>query len=166
MAAGAWADRRVRFAAVQARGSLHYPGPLHTHRAVAGRGQPRLRARRARHQRAVNGTSAAAAGAPVRAARVALIGNPNTGKTTLFNALCGARARTSNYPGTTTTVRTGTLDRNDQIEVVDVPGLYDLHHNTPEMRVARSVLDAAGRGGADVVVVALDAANLTRNLVL
>lgn len=99
-------------------------------------------------------------------ARVALIGNPNTGKTTLFNALCGARARTSNYPGTTTTIRTGALDRHQHIEVVDVPGLYDLHHHTPEMQVARGVLDAAGRGGADVVVIALDAANLTRNLVL
>jgi len=113
----------------------------------------------------VNGTSAVAARATVRTARVALIGNPNTGKTTLFNALCGARARTSNYPGTTTSIRTGTLDRHDHIEVVDVPGLYDLHHNTPEMRVARGVLDAGG-AVADLVVVALDASNLTRNLVL
>jgi ferrous iron transport protein B len=114
----------------------------------------------------VNGTSAAVVSAPVRTVRVAFIGNPNTGKTTLFNALCGTRARTSNYPGTTTTIRTGTLDQHDHIQVVDVPGLYDLHHNTPEMRVAHSVLDAAGPAAVDIVVIALDAANLTRNLVL
>ena len=64
--------------------------------------------------------------------RLALIGNPNTGKTTLFNRLCGARAKTSNFPGTTTAARIGRAiarpasDRVVQAEVVDLPGLYRL----------------------------------------
>jgi ferrous iron transport protein B len=101
--------------------------------------------------------------------RVALIGNPNTGKTTLFNRLCGVRAKTSNFPGTTTTSRTGRshLDRAGVVEVVDLPGLYELNFDTPEAQVARDVL--AGRGAfrrPDAVVVLIDASNLARNLVL
>jgi ferrous iron transport protein B len=106
-----------------------------------------------------------AAAAAVR--RVALIGNPNTGKTTLFNALCGARAKTSNFPGTTTSVRTGHSDGDGlALEVLDLPGVYDLDVQTPESGIAGSVLDG-GRGPApDAVVVIADACNLPRNLVL
>jgi len=114
--------------------------------------------------------SSDAASSPVAAGvRVALIGNPNTGKTTLFNALCGARAKTSNFPGTTTSIRTGRVEAADgagPLEVVDLPGVYDLDLDSPETRIARSVLDG-GRGTApDVVLVIVDACNLPRNLVL
>ena len=110
---------------------------------------------------------ASSASAVTTPARVALLGNPNTGKTTLFNALCGARAKTSNFPGTTTNVRSGRCDLDGiPVEVVDLPGVYDLHYHSPEVRIAQGVL--AGEHGAapSVVVVIVDACNLTRNLVL
>ena len=100
--------------------------------------------------------------------RVALLGNPNTGKTTLFNGLCGMRAKTSNYPGTTTAIRVGTTSVPGQPkhEVVDLPGLYDVSPDSPEGVIAADVLHATGTLVADVVVVVADATNLPRNLVL
>jgi ferrous iron transport protein B len=91
--------------------------------------------------------------------RLALIGNPNTGKTTLFNALCGMRAKTSNYPGTTTTIRVGTAvgSVHQKHEVVDVPGLYDVRTDTPEGKIAADVLSRTGQLASDVVVVVVDA---------
>ena len=106
--------------------------------------------------------------APVssRRHRAVLIGNPNTGKTTLFNRLCGARAKTSNFPGTTTAVRTGALKLDHiSVEVLDLPGLYDLTLDIPEARIVRDVVHEA-RERDDLVVVVIDAANLARNLVL
>lgn len=99
--------------------------------------------------------------------RVALLGNPNTGKTTLFNALCGARAKTSNFPGTTTTVRRGRADSEGHpIEVLDLPGVYDLDLDAPESLIAQRVLDGGDGPAPDAVVVIIDACNLSRNLVL
>jgi ferrous iron transport protein B len=105
---------------------------------------------------------------PAAQLRLALIGNPNTGKTTLFNALCGMRAKTSNYPGTTTAVRVGraAASHHRRHEVIDLPGLYDIHTSTPEGRIAADVLSRSGTLSSDVVVVVIDATNLTRNLVL
>ena len=62
------------------------------------------------------------------AARVALLGNPNTGKTSLFNRLCGTRAKTANFPGTTTSARIGhaRVDGIQSLEVLDLPGIYEL----------------------------------------
>lgn len=105
--------------------------------------------------------------APVR--RVALIGNPNTGKTTLFNALCGARAKTSNFPGTTTSVRRGRAGATGALralDVLDLPGVYDLDLDAPESRIAATVLAGGSDGAPDAVVVIVDACNLSRNLVL
>jgi ferrous iron transport protein B len=107
--------------------------------------------------------------APAPVARVALLGNPNTGKTTLFNRLSGARAKTSNFPGTTTTVRIGRVSVGGdlQAEIVDLPGVYELRLNVPESVVCRDVLQGAGLyRRPDAVVVVADACNLTRNLVL
>lgn len=102
-------------------------------------------------------------------ARIALIGNPNTGKTTLFNRLCGAKAKTSNFPGTTTAVRIGRgqVTRTHSVEVIDLPGLYSLSSPGPEARIVRDLLQGAGpHGRPDAVVVLVDATNLARNLVL
>jgi ferrous iron transport protein B len=104
--------------------------------------------------------------------RIALVGNPNTGKTTLFNRLSGSRAKTSNFPGTTTAARIAqaTLGNGHgriDTEIVDLPGLYRLGLSTPESAICRQVL--AGTGlyrKPDAVVVVVDACNLTRNLVL
>jgi ferrous iron transport protein B len=103
------------------------------------------------------------------AARVALLGNPNTGKTSLFNRLCGARAKTANFPGTTTSARVGhaRVDGIKSLEVLDLPGIYELGLQTPEARIVRDVLSGADRPHhPDAVIVIVDAANLARNLVL
>jgi ferrous iron transport protein B len=102
-------------------------------------------------------------------ARVALIGNPNTGKTTTFNRLCGARAKTSNFPGTTTATRLGRseLSPDRVVEVIDLPGVYELHMDAPESLIARAVLQGDGAfQRPDAAIVIVDACNLTRNLVL
>jgi ferrous iron transport protein B len=101
-----------------------------------------------------------------RPARLVLVGNPNTGKTTLFNALCGARAKTSNFPGTTTSTRSGRAQLNPSlsVDVLDLPGIYELHLDSAESQIAREVLEQPARVG--VAIVLLDASNLTRSLVL
>ena len=107
--------------------------------------------------------------APARTLRVALVGNPNTGKTTLFNRLCGARAKTSNFPGTTTGARVGhaSVGIDTPVDVVDLPGLYQLALELPEATIVRAVLQGEGvYARPDAVVVVVDACNLTRNLVL
>jgi ferrous iron transport protein B len=113
--------------------------------------------------------TSAPAGSPARTVRIALVGNPNTGKTTIFNRLCGVRAKTSNFPGTTTTMRRGRAEIADgrSVEVIDLPGIYELQFESPEGRIARSVLGAdAPLGRVDAVIVLVDACNLLRNLVL
>jgi ferrous iron transport protein B len=99
--------------------------------------------------------------------RVALLGNPNTGKTTLFNRLCGVRSRTANFPGSTVEARVGTWQLADggTAEVIDLPGSYDLELDLPESSLCRDCLD--GRlpaGKPDLVLAVLDATNLPRNL--
>ena len=108
----------------------------------------------------------AAGPAPRTGVQAILIGNPNTGKTTLFNLLCGARAKTSNFPGTTTALRVGTLRLPEAvIDVLDMPGLYDLTLDTPEARIVRNAMNEVRRRG-DIVIVIVDASNLPRNLLL
>jgi ferrous iron transport protein B len=98
---------------------------------------------------------------------VALLGNPNTGKTTLFNRLCGARAKTSNFPGTTTAMRVGrsTL-AGRSVDIIDLPGLYSLGGESPESTIVRRALRGPEADRPDAVIAIVDAANLVRNLVL
>ena len=103
--------------------------------------------------------------------RYALLGNPNTGKTTLFNRLCALRARTANFPGTTVETRIGRCRAHGRsIDVIDLPGVYSLHLDLPESRVCKQYLQeerTAERNGADradAVVIVTDATNLARNL--
>src|SRR5690606_25247942 len=104
---------------------------------------------------------------PTRLASVALLGNPNTGKTTLFNRCCGARAKPSNFPGTTTAMRVGRSTVADgPIAVIDLPGLYSLDGSSPEATIVRDVLRGPEADRPDVVIAIVDAANLARNLVL
>jgi ferrous iron transport protein B len=99
---------------------------------------------------------------------IALVGNPNCGKTTLFNALTGARQRVGNWPGVTVEKKTGQFEHAGQsIEVVDLPGTYTL--GSPELdgaldeRIAQAFLAA---GTARLIVNIVDASNLERNLYL
>lgn len=99
--------------------------------------------------------------------RVALLGNPNTGKTTLFNRLCGVLSKTANFPGTTTRARVGHWQAGDQpLEIIDLPGVYRLSLNLPESRVCRAALQGESGRRPDLAVVVLDATNLPRNLIL
>ncbi len=98
--------------------------------------------------------------------RIALVGNPNCGKTTLFNALTGARHRVGNWPGVTVEKKTGTYPHAGQtIEVVDLPGTYSLDAAQASLdeRVAHDYIAA---GEADLIINIVDAANLERNLYL
>src|SRR5205809_2977897 len=81
-----------------------------------------------------------ASGAQVR--RIALAGNPNSGKTTLFNALTGLRQKVGNYPGVTVERKEGTvpLPGGETITLIDLPGLYSLTPHSPDERIARDVL--------------------------
>lgn len=100
---------------------------------------------------------------------VALVGNPNAGKTSLFNRLTGLRAQTANFPGTTVEHRRGAWQLGDrQVQLVDLPGLYSLDAVTPDERVACAALrgELAEQGPPDLVVLVLDATNLQRNLFL
>ena len=115
-----------------------------------------------------NATTCCAPPAPTAkaGARIALLGNPNCGKTTLFNALTGLRAQTANYPGTTVERRTGrSVIGAATVELIDLPGLYDLQASSDEERVAVHVLDG-GAGPLAGVVVVVDAAHLSRSLFL
>ncbi len=98
---------------------------------------------------------------------VALVGNPNSGKTSLFNRLTGLRAHTANFAGTTVEHRRGRLSLVGQtIELIDLPGLYSLEASTPDERVARDVIVGDGRSQPDALVLVVDATNLERNLFL
>ena len=100
---------------------------------------------------------------------LALVGNPNAGKTTLFNALTGLRAKTANFAGTTVERKVGRLHLgNQQIVVVDLPGLYSLDSTSPDEKLASDVLHGrlAEHPAPDAALVVVDATNLERNLFL
>lgn len=102
---------------------------------------------------------------------VALIGNPNVGKTTIFNALTGLRHNTANYPGVTVEKRWGSLKlRNtaEAVELIDLPGAYSLNPQSPDEEVVRNVLfgKLEGTKKPDLVVMVMDANNFNRNLYL
>ncbi len=115
-------------------------------------------------------TPAAPAGAAPHhhAFTLALVGNPNAGKTTLFNALTGLRAKTANFPGTTVERKVGRLHLDHrQIVVVDLPGLYSLDSKSPDEKLAADALQGKLEHTApDAVLVVVDATNLERNLFL
>lgn len=100
---------------------------------------------------------------------VALIGNPNTGKSSLFNALCGMNARVGNYPGVTVEQKVGRLLGSKlSVEVIDLPGTYSLAARSADEAVAVQVLTGTfpNQAKPQIAVVILDAANVERNLYL
>ena len=103
------------------------------------------------------------------ARRVALVGNPNAGKSALFNALTGARQKIANYAGVTVERKVGRLPlpSGRHVELVDLPGSYSFDAASPDEEVTRQIVmgDFEGEARPDAVVIVLDAANLEQHLV-
>lgn len=101
---------------------------------------------------------------------VALVGNPNSGKTTLFNALTGLRYKVGNYPGVTVEKKSGQLRDTESapINIVDLPGIYSLAGSSDDERIATAVVLGKMRGEElpELIVAVVDASNLERNLYL
>ena len=99
---------------------------------------------------------------------VALVGNPNAGKSALFNALTGARQKLGNYPGVTVERKAGRLALNDgrPVELVDLPGTYSLNPTSPDEQVTRDVVlgKQDGEKLPDALVIVVDASNLDNHL--
>lgn len=98
---------------------------------------------------------------------IALVGNPNSGKTSLFNALTGLHQKVGNFPGVTVDKKTGTieLDNTEKAELIDLPGTYSLYPRRADEWVAYKVLmNADEEIKADIILLVADASNLKRNL--
>ncbi len=95
--------------------------------------------------------------------RIALAGNPNSGKTTLFNALTGSNQFVGNWPGVTVEKKEGKLKKHDDVTITDLPGIYSLSPYTLEEVVARNYLIAER---PDAILNIIDGTNLERNLYL
>ncbi|WP_394367369.1 ferrous iron transport protein B [Pontibacter burrus] len=102
-------------------------------------------------------------------ARVALVGNPNSGKTSLFNQLTGLNQKVGNFPGVTVDKKTGSchLSATQKVQIIDLPGTYSLYPKSLDERVIIDLLyDKKGASYPDLVIVTADASNLKRNLLL
>ena len=100
---------------------------------------------------------------------LALVGNPNTGKSTVFNRLTGLRQKTANYPGVTVEKRVGkfTLD-SLSFDLIDLPGIYSLSPNSADERIAVDVLlgRVVGTPQPDIILAVVDATRLYQGLYL
>jgi ferrous iron transport protein B len=100
--------------------------------------------------------------------RIAIAGNPNTGKSTIFNALTGLRQKVGNYPGVTVEKKTGRFfgSHGEPMELLDLPGSYSLQVRSPDEAVARDVLlnRLPGTPRPDAIIAVVDASNLERHL--
>ena len=100
--------------------------------------------------------------------KVALLGNPNTGKTSIFNRLTGLNQHVGNFPGVTVDVKVGRLKKaNEAIDIIDFPGTYSIYpHSADEKLVYEVLSDVSHAQYPDLAVVVVDASNLERNLLL
>jgi ferrous iron transport protein B len=104
-----------------------------------------------------------------RQRKIALVGNPNAGKSALFNALTGARQKIANYPGVTVERKSGrmVLPTGEPVEMTDLPGSYSLDPTSPDEEVTAKVIGGrfVGESAPDALIVVLDASNLEQHLV-
>ena len=104
----------------------------------------------------------------IQTVSVAVVGNPNAGKSALFNALTGARQKVGNYPGVTVERHVGrtTLPSGRPIELIDLPGTYSLAASSPDEAVTRDVLLGRQEGERlpEAIVIVVDASNLDNHL--
>lgn len=105
----------------------------------------------------------------MRMRKAALVGNPNAGKSALFNALTGARQKIANYPGVTVERKAGrlTLPSGEPLELIDLPGSYGLDATSPDEEVTRKVVlgEFPGEAQPEMFIIVLDASNLEQHLV-
>ncbi len=103
---------------------------------------------------------------PTRARRIALAGNPNVGKTTIFNLLTGLHQKVGNYAGVTVERKVGRMAGSEKTEIIDLPGIYSLNPKSLDEEIAYRVLTGqmSGEQVPDLVVCVIDATNLERNL--
>ena len=105
----------------------------------------------------------------VKTITVALIGNPNTGKSSVFNTLTGLKQKVGNYPGVTVEKKTGSfeIDRTTNVQLIDLPGTYGLNTQSLDQSIVfELLLNKNNKDFPDVVVVVADIENLKRNLLL
>lgn len=100
--------------------------------------------------------------------KISLVGNPNSGKTSLFNQLTGLNQKIGNFPGVTVDKKSGKLKRSDShVEILDLPGIYSLYPKTQDEKVVYDLLsNKQHQDYPDRIVVVVDASNLERNLLL
>ncbi|MEO8594600.1 MAG: ferrous iron transporter B [Candidatus Solibacter sp.] len=107
---------------------------------------------------------------PAAVRAVALVGPPNSGKTTLFNRLTGLRQKVANFPGVTVEQHTGIAELADgrSVEIIDLPGIYSLNPRSEDEQVAYDVLHGKHRGTVrpEAILLVLDSTNLARHLML
>ena len=98
--------------------------------------------------------------------RIAMVGNPNVGKTSLFNRLCGLRAKTANFPGSTVEAHIGKCTlAGKPVEIIDLPGIYAMDLALPESKLCRDCVGGKLEGlEPDALLVVVDATNLQRGL--
>src|SRR6266704_1144424 len=100
---------------------------------------------------------------------IAVAGNPNAGKTRLFNSLTGLRQKVANYPGVTVESKSGQWTISSRLppaRLIDLPGLYSLNATSLDEKIASDMLLNRDRTNADAIIVVVDATNLVRNLYL
>ena len=105
----------------------------------------------------------------VKTITVALIGNPNTGKSSVFNTLTGLKQKVGNYPGVTVEKKIGSfeIDRTTNVQLIDLPGTYGLNTQSLDQSIVfELLLNKNNKEFPDVVVVVADIENLKRNLLL
>jgi ferrous iron transport protein B len=100
--------------------------------------------------------------------KIALVGNPNTGKTSLFNTLTGLNQKVGNYPGITVEKKQGSfhLENHQKVQVIDLPGTYSLNPTSIDESVATEYLLNSNNNAIDIAVVVTEVENLKRNLLL